>query len=86
MKVLITGANGSLGCYLTQYAENIGLFVIPTSIKEATARGTNNSKVASNNLKRGPKTLSFSYPFKNVSNFLIITLQAVILLPATPAV
>ena len=29
MKVLITGANGTLGNDLAQYSENIGLFVIP---------------------------------------------------------
>ena len=29
MKVLITGANGTLGNDLAQYSENIGLFIIP---------------------------------------------------------
>ena len=38
----------------------LSLFAIPTSIMEATTRGTISSKEASSNLNRGPNTLSFS--------------------------
>ena len=43
--------------------------IIPTSIIDAIMRGTMSSRLASNNLKRGPRIASLTYPLKYFSSF-----------------